>query len=76
MRARAVVLVRTTRPGKKMARTFASMRGVDRVDRVLGPYQLVVHTSGADEIGAIERLADVTRADVCWLSADPEGGSQ
>jgi hypothetical protein len=75
MTARAVVLVRTTRPREKVARALASMHGVDRVDRVQGPYHLVVHASGAAEVGAIQRLAEVTRADVCWLSAEQEGGS-
>lgn len=72
----AIVLVRTTRPVEETVRALASMRGVGPVDRVQGLYHLVVHASGADEVNAIERLPGVTRADVCWLPPDPEGGSK
>jgi hypothetical protein len=76
MTQRAIVLVRTTRPVGEMVPVLASMRGIVRVDRVQGPYHLVIHTIVVDEVGAIRQLPGVTHAEVCWLSPDPEGGSK
>jgi hypothetical protein len=69
----AIVLVSTERGGKDMARVLRSIDGVRRVERVKGPYDLVVHAAGSEGVDVIERLPGVSRADVCWLSSRSEG---
>jgi hypothetical protein len=65
---RAVVFLRTKRGGREMARVLRSIADVRRVERLRGPYDLVVHADGREGVDAIERLPAVSRADVCWFS--------
>jgi hypothetical protein len=58
-----------------MARVLARMDGVTRVERVQGPYDFVVHAAGPAQVEVIERLPEVTAAEVCWLSPGSQGGS-
>jgi hypothetical protein len=74
-RAAAVVLVRARREREEIARFLDSIEGVRRVERVQGPYDLVVHAVGPDQVEVIEGLPGVTAAEVCWLSSRPEGGA-
>jgi len=57
-----------------MAEVLRSIEGIRRVERVKGPYDLVVHAAATEGVDAIEQLAGVSRADVCWLSARSKGG--
>jgi hypothetical protein len=70
-----VVLARTTRNREDLVRAIAAMEGVSGVERVQGPYDLVIHAAGPDQVEVIERLPEVTAAEVCWLSPRPQGGS-
>jgi hypothetical protein len=72
---RAVMLLRTTPRTQEMARVFAGMEGVTRVERVQGPYDFVIHAAGLAQVEVMERLPGVTAADVCWLSPHSQGGS-
>ena len=72
-RGGAVVLLRTRRRGQEMAAVLRSIEGVRRVERVKGPYDLVVHADGSEGVDAIARLPGVRRADVCWFSPRSEG---
>ena len=74
MTKRGLALVRTNRPVTEVLKVLASMRGIDSVDQVQGPYDLVVHTSGVEEID-IGRIPGVTHVEVCWRTPHPEGGS-
>jgi len=74
MTKRGLVLVRTTRPVTEVVKVLNSMRGIDSVDRIQGPYDLVVHTSGVEEID-IERIPGVAHVEVCWRTPQQEGGS-
>ena len=74
MTKRALVLVRTTRPVTEVLKVLASVRGVVSVDQVQGPYDLVVQTSGVEEID-IGQIPGVTHVEVCWRTPHPEGGS-
>jgi len=65
MTKRGLALVRTTRPITEVLKVLASMRGVESVDQVQGPYDLVVHTCGVEEID-IGRIPGVTHVEVCW----------
>jgi hypothetical protein len=72
---RAVVLLRMTSRRQEMARVFARMEGVSRVERVQGPYDFVIHAAGPAQVEVMERLPGVSAADVCWLSPRSQGGS-
>jgi hypothetical protein len=58
-----------------MTRVFRAMEGVARVERVRGPYDLVIHATGPAQVGAIEGFPGVTTAEVCWLSPRSQGGT-
>ena len=73
--AAAVVLLRTTQSRQDMARVFDAMEGVSRVERVRGPYDYVIHAAGRAQVEVIERLPQVTKAEVCWLSSRSRGGT-
>jgi hypothetical protein len=70
----AVVLARTTRNKAQMVRVISAMEGVSRVERVQGPYDLVIHLAGPAQVEAIEQFPGVISAEVCWLSPRPQGG--
>jgi hypothetical protein len=70
-----VVLARTKRNREDLVRAIAAMEGVSRVERVRGPYDLVVHAAGLEQVEVIERVPEVTAAEVCWLSPRSQGGS-
>jgi hypothetical protein len=70
-----VVLARTKRNREDLVRAIGAMEGVSRVERVRGPYDLVVHAAGLEQVEVIERLPEVTAAEVCWLSPRSQGGS-
>lgn len=58
-----------------MARVFGAMEGVSRVERIQGPYDLVVHAIGHEEVEVIEKFPGVTAVEVCWLSPRSPGGA-
>ena len=70
----AVVLLRTPRDPRLLARDFGAIAGVSRVDILRGPYDIVVRATGHDAVKQIEGTAGVSAADVCWLSQ--QGGSR
>jgi hypothetical protein len=70
----AVILARTTRNKEDVVRAIGAIEGVSRVEHVQGPYDLVIHAAGPDQVEVIERLPEVTAAEVCWLSLRPQGG--
>lgn len=72
--AGAVVLLRTIGSTGELASAFAAMNGVSRVDAVKGPYDLVIHAMGIDQVEIIERFPGVSTAEVCWLSPVAQGG--
>jgi DNA-binding Lrp family transcriptional regulator len=69
----AVVLARTTPNREDMVRVIGAIKGVSRVERVQGPYDLIIHTAGPAQVEAIERFPGVVAADVCWLSSGAQG---
>jgi len=73
--AGALVLLRATPSPRDLVRVFGAMEGVSRVERVRGPYDLVIHIGGSAQVEAIERFPGVIAADVCWLSPGEKGGS-
>lgn len=70
----AVVLLRTKRSGEDIARVLGAMEGVSRVERVQGPYDLVIHAAGPAQVEVIEGFPGVIAAEVCWLSRRSQGG--
>jgi hypothetical protein len=65
---RAVVLLRAGTRRDDVSRGLAAMEGVCRVHRIQGPYDLIVHVAGRDQVEVIATLPGVTAAEVCWLS--------
>lgn len=70
-----MILVRTTLGRQEMARVFACMEGVSRVEPVQGPYDFVIHAEGLAQVEVLEGLPGVTAAEVCWLSPRSQGGT-
>ncbi|MDQ4026947.1 MAG: Lrp/AsnC family transcriptional regulator [Actinomycetota bacterium] len=70
----AIVLLRTTRSKRDMVRVFGAMQGVSRAEPVQGPYDFVIVAADAAQVDVIERLPEVTAAEVCWLSHSRGGG--
>lgn len=65
---RAVLLLRVRTSKDDIFRALAEMEGVYRVERIQGPYDIVVHVAGRKHVEAIEKHADVTAAEICWAS--------
>ena len=70
----AIMLLRTTKSKRDMVRVFGAMQGVSRAEPVQGPYDFVIVAADAAQVDVIERLPEVTAAEVCWLSHSRGGG--
>jgi SpoVK/Ycf46/Vps4 family AAA+-type ATPase len=69
---RAVLLLRVGTGKADILRALAAMEGVYSVERIQGPYDIVVQVAGREDVEAIEKLAGITAAEICWVSAPHE----
>ena len=69
---RAVLLLRVGTSKADILRALAAMEGVYRVERIQGPYDIVVHVAGRKHVEAIEKHPGVTTAEICWVSPPHE----
>ena len=69
---RAVLLLRVGTGKADILRALAVMEGVYSVERIQGPYDIVVQVAGREDVEAIEKLAGITAAEICSVSAPHE----